>query len=166
MNDVHRQVQESQATLWILLRAGKRGDGAPVTFGRIVFTGRVLVVTGELPWLHNQHGRSCIYDGLYEAVRHPSHPKEKIRLQNAPRRDDLRGRDGINIEIANWPIGKPGNPPGKPESKGCIFPGEHYGSDGLSVADSRPAMARLIEEAERAWAVGRLYIRIRWEGEQ
>ena len=152
-------------TVWLLLRKGRRDDGAKVTLGSIAGGGEIICAVAELPWLGNQRGRSCIGDGMFLIVPHPTKPKKKVRLENAPGRDDLRGRTEINGEIGNWPTGRPGSPPGKPQSKGCFFPGLGFQKDGSGVVSSEEAVARLIEKAEEAWAVGRLFLRVRWEDE-
>ena len=152
-------------TCWRLARRGKRTDARPVTLGRIEYDGLPLVVTAELPWLDNVKDHSCINPGLYEALPHPTEPDVKIRLADVEGRDDLKGRDLINLEIANWPIGRPGNPRGKPESKGCIFPGTKYADTEDGVLSSAFAMKDLIECARECWSAGKLYIRIEWENE-
>lgn len=151
---------------WLLVRDGSRDDGRPVTLGRIELEDRNLCQTAELPWLDNKKDKSCIDSGLFEIVRHPTEPTEKLRLKDVEGLDDLKGRTTVNIEIGNWPTGRPSidGTRAKPESHGCVFPGADRLDSGVS--GSAVAMKVLIRNANKAWARGRLFLRVRWEDEE
>ena len=158
---------EGPSTCWALERKGRQDDNRPVTLGWIKREGRVLCLTAELPWLDNRKDESCIRADMYEMVPHPRVPKKKVRLINPPGLDSLQGRDKINGEIGNWPRGKPkgklaADGFGKPESRGCFFPGLKFTDDRLGVLSSADAVAFLIREAEECWAVGRLFLNVYW----
>ena len=111
---------------------------------------------------------SCVRADLYQVVAHPTEPDAKVRLMNPPDADALRGRTNINGEIGNWPTGAPGkehgDPRGKPQSRGCWFPGTRFAYDRSGVMGSRDAMAHVLAAARECWALGDLYLWIRWGG--
>jgi hypothetical protein len=78
------------------------------TNGEILFKGKRICHTVELPWLGNQRKISCIPEGRYE-LRKRFTPKRKHHLvvMNVP------GRDGILIHPAN---------DARKELLGCIAP--------------------------------------------
>ena len=67
------------------------------TLGELLFDGKVLCKTLELPWMSNQRGKSCIPTGQYTVVRRVS-PKygEHFHLIDVP------GRQWILIHPANY----------------------------------------------------------------
>jgi len=67
------------------------------TLGELLYNGKVLCKTLELPWMSNQRGKSCIPTGEYTVVRRVS-PKygEHFHLVDVP------GRQLILIHPANY----------------------------------------------------------------
>lgn len=67
------------------------------TLGELLFDGKVLCKTLELPWMSNQRGKSCIPTAEYTVVRRVS-PKygEHFHLLDVP------GRQWILIHPANY----------------------------------------------------------------
>lgn len=67
------------------------------TLGELLYNGKVLCKTLELPWMSNQRGKSCIPPGEYTVVRRVS-PKygEHFHLVDVP------GRQWILIHPANY----------------------------------------------------------------
>ena len=67
------------------------------TLGELLFDGKVLCKTLELPWMNNERGKSCIPTGEYTVVRRVS-PKygEHFHLVDVP------GRQWILIHPANY----------------------------------------------------------------
>ncbi len=148
-------------TIWLLRRRGSPDDDLPCTLGTVVFNRQELCKTAELPWRDNHHDLSCIRAGLYLVEPHPINDR-KLRLSNAPGRDDLAGRTEINLETGNDPAGLRISK-GKPQSKGCIFPGMEFVEPEMDgVIDSGTAMDEVLEAAKRCWASGRLFLRVRW----
>ena len=94
------------------------------TNGEISVDGKFHSHCIELPNLNNQHGISCIPEGIYEAIKHHSeHLGDVLWLQNVPK------RDMIYIHSAN---------DAKKELKGCVAPvttltGEGMGSSSKAV---------------------------------
>ena len=71
----------------------------------------------ELPNKDNQHGISCIPEGIYECIKHHSeHLGDVLWLQNVP------DRDMIYIHSANDAI---------KELKGCIAPVTYLAGEGI-----------------------------------
>ena len=97
--------------------------------------------TVEDPWNHNEKGKSCIPDGVYQAKR-TSRPKhgntfvlinEELGIAEFPK---LGMRDSCLIHVANTIL----------DVEGCIGLGERNGCLGSlwSVLDSRRAFARFM----------------------
>jgi hypothetical protein len=91
----------------------------------------------ELPWLDNQHDKSCIPGGrVYDVIKISTtkHPNSFL-IQNVP------GRDGIMIHIGNYATGL------KIDTDGCQLPGLEFididGNGTLDVAHSTDAMKAL-----------------------
>jgi len=99
------------------------------TNGRILFEGRLLVYTIELPWKNNRAGVSCISEGNYELVKRWS-PKfgRHLQILNVP------GRECILIHPANEALC---------ELKGCIAPVLLLTGAGKGI-HSRPALKTLM----------------------
>ncbi len=78
------------------------------TNGKILYEGRLMMYSIELPWKENQTGVSCIPEGRYELVKRWS-PKflRHLQVMNVP------GREYILIHPANEAL---------QELKGCIAP--------------------------------------------
>jgi hypothetical protein len=78
------------------------------TNGKILFNGRLMIYSIELPWKENRAGVSCIPEGKYELAKRWS-PKfdRHLQLMNVPQ------REYILIHPANDAL---------QELKGCIAP--------------------------------------------
>jgi len=78
------------------------------TNGKILYQGRTMMYSIELPWKNNQTGVSCIPEGRYELIkRFNDHFKRHLEVLNVPQ------RDYILIHPANDAL---------LELKGCIAP--------------------------------------------
>ncbi|HMR89730.1 MAG TPA: DUF5675 family protein [Saprospiraceae bacterium] len=102
------------------------------TLGELLYNGKVLCKTLELPWLNNKRRESCIPTGTYEVIRRTS-PKygEHFHILNVP------DRDAILIHNANYVR----------ELKGCIAPGVNHtdiDGDGLRDVTSSKATMKLL----------------------
>lgn len=82
--------------------------------------GMEICKTMELPWLNNEHDKSCISEGTYACVPHnsPAHPGT-WEITNVPNRD--------NILLHNGNFAK--------QSLGCILVGNSFG-----IIDGKPAV--------------------------
>ena len=105
-----------------LLRLTK--DLAIPTFG-VLFRddGIPFALTLERPWLNNQRSVSCVYPGVYRAIRHRSSKfGETFWLQDVPGRSEILFHKG-NIDD---------------DSRGCILVGEQFnpvrGEDGITAS--------------------------------
>lgn len=78
------------------------------TDGKLFFTGGFICYTIELPWIHNEHQKSCVPEGEYRIVKRYS-PKFEWHL-HLP---DVPGRELILIHPANNAL---------KELRGCIAP--------------------------------------------
>jgi Family of unknown function (DUF5675) len=98
------------------------------TNGEILFQGRLITYTIELPWKNNQARVSCIPEGRYELVKRWS-PKfgRHLQVMNVP------GRELILIHPANEALR---------ELKGCIAPVCLITGAGKGIR-SRSALKRL-----------------------
>lgn len=103
------------------------------TLGDLLFNGKVIAKTLELPWNNNNRRISCIPIGLYKVVRR-STPKygNHFHVTGVP------GRDMILIHNANYHY----------QLLGCIAPGVDHADinkDGfLDVTNSKATMAMLL----------------------
>jgi hypothetical protein len=101
-------------------------DGAN---GEILFEGRLMLYTIELPWKNNQAGVSCIPEGEYELVKRWSLKFGRhLQILNVP------GREYILIHPANEALR---------ELKGCIAPVCFLTGAGKGIR-SRPALKTLM----------------------
>jgi hypothetical protein len=96
------------------------------TFGNIIYNGKPLCVTLELPWRDNKPNISCIPMGTYEVVNFDSPSKGNVFLLK-----DVPNRSYIEIHVANF----------MSEIKGCIAVGMEFSDVG--VAESAIAMKKL-----------------------
>ena len=99
------------------------------TNGEILYQGRLVVYTIELPWKNNQAGVSCIPEGRYELVNRWS-PKFGRHLQIM----HVSGREYILMHPANEALR---------ELKGCIAPVLFLTGAGKGIV-SRPALRTLM----------------------
>ena len=151
------------ATVWTLER--NTPQDAPVTLGEIVHRaahdGDSICATAELPWLDNHPQLSCIPALVYPVTLHPF-DSLKLRLHNVP------GRELINIEHFNFPIGKPVSsakphgPRGKPESEGCVGVGTGYTLARDGVIASISTLKRVRAHAEKCLSHGPLFLSVLW----
>lgn len=99
-----------------------------VTLGSIVDDDGTMLVpaTLELPWRENQSEISCIPNGDYEAA-YREHPKHGwcYEILNVPDRTSILIHAGNTVA----------------DSEGCVITGMRRGTDGVSVEDSRAALA-------------------------
>lgn len=73
----------------------RTGDSG--TFGRLILDDGWTCFTGELPWRHNQTGKSCIPAGVYPGHVMPSYSYGiRYALTAVP------GRHDLEIHPANW----------------------------------------------------------------
>ena len=93
----------------------------------------------ELPWKNNATGISCIFNGIYKAMKVPATkkiPYEHILLLDVP------GRDGICIHYGNYAAGV------KVDIEGCIIVGSKHAdinNDGnQDVIDSRITFDKIL----------------------
>ncbi|HWI92763.1 MAG TPA: DUF5675 family protein [Flavisolibacter sp.] len=100
------------------------------TNGELFFIGGFICYTIELPWIHNEHQRSCIPEGGYRIIKRYS-PKFGWHLHLT----DVPGRELILIHPANNAL---------QELKGCIAPVSFITGEGKG-GESRKALQRLIE---------------------
>jgi hypothetical protein len=98
------------------------------TNGKILYEGRLMVYTIELPWKNNLAGVSCIPEGNYELVKRWS-PKFGRHLQIL----NVSGRELILIHPAGEALR---------ELKGCIAPVFSITGAGKGIR-SRPALETL-----------------------
>ncbi len=102
------------------------------TLGELVFKGKVIAKTLELPWKNNQRKISCIPLGTYRVVRrYTSKHGNHFWLKDVPNRDYvLIHRGNYNFQI-----------------EGCILPGKDHidiNHDGyLDVTSSKDKMIEL-----------------------
>lgn len=98
------------------------------TYGALVFNGRVVCHTYELPWLNNARNVSCIPEGEYPLVKiHSERHSDCYLVENVP------NRSGILIHMGN----------GKSDTQGCILPGLSVDIDNNRVLRSLLAMQKL-----------------------
>jgi hypothetical protein len=98
--------------------------------GKILYEGRLMTYTIELPWKNNQAGASCIPEGNYELTKRWS-PKfgRHLQILNVP------GRELILIHPANDAL---------LELRGCIAPVCLLTGAGKGIR-SRPALKTLMD---------------------
>lgn len=76
------------------------------TFGTLLTDDGFTCRTVELPWEKNAQGKSCIPTGkyLFRVTDSPKHGKcyEEWDDPATPRKEDVPGRDHIQIHSANW----------------------------------------------------------------
>ena len=98
--------------------------------GQILFEGRLMMYTIELPWKNNQAGVSCIPEGQYELTKRWSLKFGRhLQILNVP------GREYILIHPANEALR---------ELKGCIAPVCFLTGAGKGIR-SRPALKTLMD---------------------
>ena len=97
----------------------------------------------ELPWRDNKRFVSCCTPGIYKLIRRAHEHCDRLRLLDVP------DRDGIEIHIANDAL----------DIEGCIGPG--LVSSARGVLKSEPAMRKLLEDYDRAAAIGEVWIDVR-----
>mgnify|MGYP003403097135 CR=1 FL=1 len=101
------------------------------TLGELVFKGKVIAKTLELPWKNNQKKISCIPVGTYRVKRrYTSKLGNHFWLQNVPNRDYVLIHKGnYNFQI-----------------EGCILPGkEHIDINHDSYLDVTSSKDKMIE---------------------
>ncbi len=114
------------------------------TRGYIVYKGKTLAVTLELPWLNNARRISRIPAGRYKVIRHqaPNYPKTQSFWVL-----DVPGRSEILIHYGNY----------KRDTKGCILPGRKFvdiNKDGFpDVTDSVATMKMLLKELPKEFVL-------------
>jgi hypothetical protein len=103
------------------------GSGYVYSNDKIVFKFKTL----ELPWLNNARSISCIPEGQYIAIKHPSPKfKQSFWLQDVP------GRSEILCHAGNFTR----------EIRGCILPGKrHIDIDGDGIMDVTESKATITE---------------------
>lgn len=97
-----------------LLTLSRLTQNSFATYGQITDEeNKPLCVTLELPWVDNEHGKSCIPPGAYVAHRFPSPRRgyDVFELDGVPDRGD------IELHIGNLPH----------DSEGCILLGTAFG---------------------------------------
>lgn len=100
------------------------------TNGALFFIGGFICHTIELPWIHNEHQRSCIPEGDYRIIKRYS-----ARFGWHLHLTDVPGRELILIHPANNAM---------KELKGCIAPVSMHKGEGEGV-QSRTALERLTD---------------------
>ncbi len=99
------------------------------TNGELIFNGKRICYTIELPWKKNQRRISCIPEGTYTLRRrYTTRFGLHILVQNVP------DRDWILIHAFNNALD---------DSQGCIAPVEKIGGEGIG-GPSRPVLSRLM----------------------
>ena len=123
-----------------LVQPGKydHTPGKLITFEGGHFGPASPAATFELPWRQNARNVSCCPDGRYSIRRRVGRPR--LRLADVP------GRDGIEVHVANDAT----------EIEGCIGVGMVASDTG--VARSREAMQKLLEDFDRAAAIGEVWL--------
>jgi len=127
-----------------------------------------LMVTCELDWKLNKPNVSCIPDGTYRLMEHPTdHLKlrvinERLGVFSEPVEGDEHctgTRTQINIEIFNVPS----------QSEGCIAPGKYHRvvdiaghNDQLGVVSSRASMNDLMDFWRAEKIGGQVQLDIVW----
>jgi hypothetical protein len=100
------------------------------TNGELFFIGGPICHTIELPWIHNEHQKSCIPEGEYRIVKRYSQKFGwHLHLTDVP------GREMILIHPANNAL---------KELKGCIAPVSQIVGDGRGT-ESRKALNKLTD---------------------
>lgn len=107
---------------------------AKQTLGEMLFNGKVVAKTLELPWLNNNSRISCIPTGCYKVVRRWSK-----KYGNHFHITDVKGREFILIHNANYHY----------QLLGCIAVGRDHqdiNKDGfLDVTQSKDTMQKLLK---------------------
>lgn len=109
-------------------------DQQKQTLGKMLFQGKEIAKTVELPWLNNASKKSCIPPGTYKVIRRRSDKHgDHFHITNVP------GRSLILIHAANYSA----------QLLGCVGPGDKHvdiNKDGLKdVTNSKATMATLLK---------------------
>lgn len=114
------------------------------TFGHLVVSPAFECWSGELPWLGNSKGKSCIPDGVYRCEWGMS-PKfgGTYHVRAVP------GRDSILIHAGNFVGDEDKNL--KANSDGCILLGRAIGdiAGQKALLSSKDALAAFVEEMDK-----------------
>lgn len=107
-------------------------ETANATFGTLYIDDKYFCVTLELPWLHNQHGISCITLGAYKCKRHSS-----LKFGQVWQICDVPGRDEILIHAGNLPS----------DTHGCVLVGSVRGlvNSQRGIINSKDTLKDLME---------------------
>ena len=115
------------------------------TNGSILLNEVILCHSIELPWLGNEHQRSCIPEGRYELQKRWSQRfGDHYRLMDVPR------RESILIHPANDAL---------KELKGCIAPVTHLAGEGKGLF-SRVALRLLQAQIDEVIEQERVFLHI------
>jgi Family of unknown function (DUF5675) len=99
-----------QSQLNVFLKRYESGNQG--TFGKIIVNGIVIAATCEDPWNGNQHGISCIPEGIYQCAPHSG-----ARFKNVWEVEDVPSRDAILIHAGNT----------IKDTRGCVLVGARRG---------------------------------------
>lgn len=121
----------------------KTGDQG--TFGALVADTGFHCFTGELPWLDNKTGISCIPSGIYTARYSFSRHFQRMLY----RLDEVPERVGVLIHSGNFCGDRTKSY--KSHSRGCILLGRAFGAlnGQQAVLGSMPTLLGFVEEMER-----------------